>query len=128
MDRHDTEMTDLEKQDSIQSMTVERDSSYTTVVPQNSPQVEQQNPAQNSSDKFQPQFKVCIFRGNTDSKLRIRCWLQFYENQAALFEWNEQKKKNYIGQFLEDEALDFYVNHCSDPALSWSRICSSLIS
>ena len=79
-------------------------------------------------DKPQSKLKICKYKRESDSKLQLKSWLQFFDIQATFFKWDEKEKIVNLGQYLEGEVLDFFINHCSRPSMTWTQICNSLTS
>ena len=73
-----------------------------------------------SSDTEQPSTsshsckpKIQIFKGLND-KISIENWLKRYEMLAIHFKWSESDKIVFMGNYLEDDALNWYIENSSD--------------
>lgn len=52
--------------------------------------------------------KIQQFKGK-DDKISISNWLKRYEMLARYYSWDEEIKIIGVGDFLEDEALNWYI-------------------
>lgn len=57
--------------------------------------------------------KLQVFKGNGD-KISIENWLKRYEMIAGHQEWSEKDKNVMLGNYLEDDALNWFIENCSD--------------
>jgi len=74
------------------------------------------------STKSKP--KIQVFKGIGD-KVTIDNWLKRYDMIANHYNWKESEKSVMLGNFLEDDALNWYIeNYAND---SYSEIKSKLI-
>ena len=63
------------------------------------------------SSKNKP--KIQIFKGFND-RITIENWLKRYEMISKFYNFNNKNKVIILGNFLEDEALNWYVENCND--------------
>ena len=74
-----------------------------------------------SNDLFRP--KLQKFNG-FDKSVTIENWLKLYENAARRYHWSEEKMIDLLGEYLEKEALNHYLN--SNNINNWPGIKSTL--
>jgi hypothetical protein len=76
-----------------------------------------------SHQKIKPIIQV--FKGNSD-KISIEIWIKRYEMIANYHQWNDKDKLVLMGDFLEDEALTWYVEKAEN--LSYLQLKNSMLS
>ena len=64
-----------------------------------------------STSKSKP--KIQVFKGIGD-KVKIENWLKRFEMLSNYFKWSEKTKVVMMGNYLEDDALNWYIENCSD--------------
>lgn len=69
-------------------------------------------------------FKCPMFKIN--GTLEISQWLRFFDKKCSENRITEEGKCNLVSEFLDDEALDFYISHCMDLE-DWNQIKQKFI-
>ena len=57
--------------------------------------------------------KLQVFKGVSD-KVKIDNWLKRYEMLANYYKWSDKTKIVMLGNYLEDDALNWYIENCND--------------
>ena len=106
-------------------MSTDKQNSDTTII--NETQNENETTALAVSTKpNERKFKIPIFKGDHTRKVSIDNWLKWYEMKCDQFGWDTKARRLNIGDYLDDEALDFYINNCSDKNMSWEQIVNTM--
>ena len=72
---------------------------------------EVETPPKSVSTKSKP--KLQIFKGNGD-KVSIENWLKRFEMLAKFYEWTESDQVVMLGNYLEDDAMNWYIENVND--------------
>ena len=56
--------------------------------------------------------KIQVFKGLND-KISIENWLKLFEIISNNFNWNEKDKVIRLSFYLQDDALNFYIENCT---------------
>jgi hypothetical protein len=68
--------------------------------------------------------KLQIFKGQ-DDKVSIENWLKRFEMLSKYYKWSERKKVLMLGNYLEDDALNWYIENTDD--FNYSELREKLI-
>ncbi|RWS01610.1 Retrotransposable element Tf2 protein type 1-like protein [Dinothrombium tinctorium] len=70
-----------------------------------------QPPDAKDNDFIELKPKIQVFKG-LDDKVTIHNWLKRYEMLSEYFGWDERRKIIMLGNYLEDDALNWYIENC----------------
>lgn len=79
---------------------------------------------QGNKNSINSKVVVQIYKGFSD-KLSIDNWFKRFELIAKLKQWNDNEKIIMLGNFLEDDALNWYLENCETE--NWFDLKSNLI-
>lgn len=57
--------------------------------------------------------KLQIFKGSSD-RITIENWMKRFEMLAMFYKWNDKTKIVMLGNYLEDDSLNWYIENCLD--------------
>ena len=75
-------------------------------------------------DNLISKSKIQFFKGFNDI-VTVENWIKRFEIISNYFNWNEKKKSIMIGNFLIDDALNYYIENYTD---NWTELKSKMIS
>lgn len=71
--------------------------------------------------EIKPALKLANFSGD-DSNVKIANFIRIYENLAKRTKWSEEEMKWNLVSYLEEDALDYYVEHIlANEELDWKQ-------
>ena len=85
---------------------------------------ESENETQTNFNSSKSKPKIQIFKGFND-KVSVENWLKRYEMIAKYYNFSEKDKVVMLGNYLEDDALNWYIENCND--FKYNSLKSKLI-
>ena len=82
-------------------------------------------PTKQTNSKIKQKPKIQIFKGLGD-KVTIENWLKRFEMLAKFYNWSDSQKAIMLGNYLEDDALNWYIENYTEK--DFSDMKSKLIS
>ncbi len=84
--------------------------------------VDKDSEEDSTQDHIRP--KIQVFKG-MDGKVSIENWIKRFDMLSNYYKWSEPKKIIMLGNYLEDDALDWYIENTDSD--NWAEITDKLI-